>query len=200
MTAAIKRRWKGKITLSSPSAAMITRLLRWPISIATGKKSRPFHRRYRADDRLRRRFAWWQRRPAALPLRGDSVTVIAALKEFAPPGTFVGLRLSGGKTGVFQVRSPEEREAGVPVKVMMSKHRAPLAVADQDPVASRAGLRLSPETTEPSHCVVQRVVVEVARSGADCAPPVAHTCTGLFPCRRKSLSARRTRRRTWRAA
>jgi hypothetical protein len=140
------------------------------------------------------------RRPAASPLRGDSVTVIAALKEFAPPGTFVGLRLSGGKTGVFQVRSPEEREAGVPVKVMMSKHRAPLAVADQDPVASRAGLRLSPETTEPSHCVVQRVVVEVARSGADCAPPVAHTCTGLFPCRRKSLSARRTRRRTWRAA
>ena len=107
-------------------------------------------------------------------------------EEFAPPGTFVGLRLSGGKTGVFQVRSPEEREAGVPVKVMMSKHRAPLAVADQDPVASRAGLRLSPETTEPSHCVVQRVVVEVARSGADCAPPLAHTCNGLFPCRRKS--------------
>ena len=70
---------------------------------------------------------------------------------------------------MFQVRSPEEREAGVPVKVMMSKHRAPLAVADQDPVASRAGLRsIGPgETSEPSYCVVQRVVVEVARSGAD---------------------------------
>ena len=102
---------------------------------------------------------------------------------------------------MFQVRSPKEREAGVPVKVMMSKHRTPLAVADRDPVASRAGLRsIGPETSESTYCVVQRVVVEVARCGADCAPTVAHTCTGLFPCRCKSLTARRTRRRTWQAA
>ena len=64
-----------------------------------------------------------------------------------------------------------------------------LAVADQHPVASRADLRpIGLETSKHTYYVVQRVVVEVARSGADCAPTVAHTCTGLFPCRRKSLS------------
>ena len=97
-------------------------------------------------------------------LRGDSVTVVAALKEFTPPGTFVGLRLSGGKTGVFQVRSPEEREAGVPVKVMMSKHRAPLAVADQDPVASRAGLRSIGPGDKRAH-----VLCRAARCRRSCA-------------------------------
>ena len=50
-----------------------------------------------------------------------------------------------------------------------------LAVADQYPVASRADLRpIGLETSRHTYRVVQRVVVEVARSGADCAPTVAH--------------------------